>query len=102
MEKTMFKFEDQYKQYEQLLERTKQAYEFWLNAVTSTFEDLYKLKKKWFNGGYNPPFCFSKFAKCAINYTFKWADVLFLHDFLLKFYALIPMYSAVYHKKKFP
>ena len=56
MEKTMFKFEDQYKQYEQLLERTKQAYEFWLNAVTSTFEDLYKLKKKWFNGGYNPPF----------------------------------------------
>jgi hypothetical protein len=46
MEKTMFKFEDQYKQYEQLLDRTKQMYEFWLNAVTSTFEDLYKPKKK--------------------------------------------------------
>ena len=42
----MFKFEDQYKQYEQLLDRTKQMYEFWLNAVTSTFEDLYKTKKK--------------------------------------------------------
>ena len=55
MEKTMFKFEDQYKQYEQLLDRTKQMYEFWLNAVTSTFEDLYKPKKKWFNGGYNSP-----------------------------------------------
>jgi hypothetical protein len=46
MEKTMFKFEDQYKQYEQLVERTKQVYDFWLNAVTSTFEDLYKPKKK--------------------------------------------------------
>jgi hypothetical protein len=46
MEKTMFKFEDQYKQYEQLLDRTKQMYEFWINAVTSTFEDLYKPKKK--------------------------------------------------------
>jgi hypothetical protein len=46
MEKTMFKFEDQYKQYEQLLDRTKQAYEFWLNAVTSTLEDLYKPRKK--------------------------------------------------------
>ena len=51
MEKTMFTFEDQYKQYEQLLDRTKQMYEFWINAVTSTFEDLYKPKKKWFNGG---------------------------------------------------
>ena len=43
---TMFTFEDQYKQYEQLFDRTKQMYEFWLNAVTSTFEDLYKPKKK--------------------------------------------------------
>jgi hypothetical protein len=25
-----------------------------------------------------------------------------LHEFLLKFHALIPMYNAVYHKKKFP
>jgi len=24
----------------------------------------------------------------------------FLHDFLLKFHALISMYNAVYHKKK--
>jgi len=42
----MFTFEDQYKQYEQLLDRTKQAYEFWINAVTSTWEDLFKPKKK--------------------------------------------------------
>jgi len=55
MEKTMFTFEEQQKQYEQLLDRTKQAYEFWLKAVTSTFEDLYKPKKKWFNGGYDSP-----------------------------------------------
>jgi hypothetical protein len=46
MEKTMFKFEDQYKQYEQLVERTKQVYDFWLNVVTSTLEDLYKPRKK--------------------------------------------------------
>ena len=46
MEKTMFTFEDQYKQYEQLLDRTKQAYEFWVNAVVSTVEDFYKPKKK--------------------------------------------------------
>jgi hypothetical protein len=46
MEKTMFTFEEQYKQYEQLLDRTKQAYEFWINAVTSTWEDLFKSKKK--------------------------------------------------------
>ena len=46
----MFLFEDQYKevtkQYEELTERTKQAYEFWVKAVMSTFEDFYKPKKK--------------------------------------------------------
>jgi hypothetical protein len=46
MEKTMFTFEDQYKKFEQLAERTKQVYDFWLNAVTSTLEDLYKPRKK--------------------------------------------------------
>jgi hypothetical protein len=43
-------FEKQYKeatkQYEEITERTKQAYEFWLNAMTSTWEDLFKTKKK--------------------------------------------------------
>jgi hypothetical protein len=42
----MFDFDKQYKEFEQLSERTKQAYEFWLKAVTSTWEDLFKLKKK--------------------------------------------------------
>ena len=46
MEKTMFTFEDQYKKFEQLAERTKQTYEFWINAVMSTVEDFYKPKKK--------------------------------------------------------
>jgi hypothetical protein len=43
---TMFTFEEQYKKFEQLNERTKQAYEFWLNAVVSTWEDFFKPKKK--------------------------------------------------------
>ena len=42
----MFSFEDQYKKLEQLNERTKQAYEFWINCVTSTWEDFFKPKKK--------------------------------------------------------
>ena len=46
MEKTMFTFEEQFKKFEELNERTKQAYEFWINAVTSTWEDLFKYKKK--------------------------------------------------------
>ena len=46
MEQTMFTFEDQYKKFEQLSERTKQAYEFWINCVTSTLEDFFKPRKK--------------------------------------------------------
>jgi hypothetical protein len=42
----MFTFEEQYKKFEELNERTKQAYEFWVKAVMSTFEDIYKSKKK--------------------------------------------------------
>jgi hypothetical protein len=42
----MFSFEEQFKKFEQLNERTKQAYEFWLETVTSTWEDLFKPKKK--------------------------------------------------------
>ena len=43
---TMFTFDEQYKKYEELLDRTKQAYEFWVNCLTSTWEDFYKAKKK--------------------------------------------------------
>ena len=42
----MFSFEEQYKKFEQLNERTKQAYEFWINCVTSTLEDFFKPRKK--------------------------------------------------------
>jgi hypothetical protein len=42
----MFSFEEQYKKFEELTERTKQAYEFWVNAVASTWEDFFKPKKK--------------------------------------------------------
>jgi hypothetical protein len=41
----MFDFEKQYKGFEQLHERTKQTYEFWLKVMVSTWEDLLKLKK---------------------------------------------------------
>jgi hypothetical protein len=42
----MFTFEEQYKKFEQLSERTKQAYDFWVSCVTSTLEDFFKPKKK--------------------------------------------------------
>jgi hypothetical protein len=42
----MFTFEEQYKNFEKLAERTHQAYDFWLKVVMSTIDDLYKLKKK--------------------------------------------------------
>jgi len=41
----MFDFDKQYKEFEQLSERTKQVYEFWLKAMVSTWEDLFKFKK---------------------------------------------------------
>ena len=41
----MFSFEDQYKKYEQVLDRTKQAYEFWYNCVLSTWKDFLKTGK---------------------------------------------------------
>lgn len=41
-----FSFEDQYKKYEQVLERTKQAYDFWYSCMVSTWEDFLKFKKK--------------------------------------------------------
>jgi uncharacterized protein YozE (UPF0346 family) len=42
----MFDFTKQTKQYEELAERIKQANEFWLKAVMSTFEDMFSSKKK--------------------------------------------------------
>ena len=44
MEKTMFTFEEQYKKYEMLAERTKEAYDFWAKAMFTTFKDLFKVK----------------------------------------------------------
>lgn len=41
----MFTFEEQFKKFEELNERTKQAYEFWLNVVTSTWKDFCKTGK---------------------------------------------------------
>jgi hypothetical protein len=45
MERTMFTFDEQYKQFEEVANRTKQAYEFWYNCVIETLKDLYKTKK---------------------------------------------------------
>jgi hypothetical protein len=42
----MFGFEEQYKKFEEIAERTKQAYEFWVKITMSAFEDFYKPKKK--------------------------------------------------------
>ena len=42
----MFTFDDQYKKFEELNERTKEAYKFWFNVITSSWEDFFKPKKK--------------------------------------------------------
>ena len=44
MEKTMFGFEEQYKKFEEVLDRTQAAYEFWTKAAFTTFKDLFKVK----------------------------------------------------------
>ena len=41
----MFTFDEQYKKFEEVTERTKQMYEFWYNCVIETLKDLYKNKK---------------------------------------------------------
>jgi hypothetical protein len=41
----MFTFEEQFKKYEEVLDRTKQAYEFWYNCILSTWKDFYKTGK---------------------------------------------------------
>jgi hypothetical protein len=40
----MFTFDEQYKKYEQLMDRTNQAYEFWVNCVFSSIKDFFKVK----------------------------------------------------------
>jgi hypothetical protein len=41
----MFTFDEQYKQFEEVANRTEQMYKFWYNCVLETFKDLYKTKK---------------------------------------------------------
>jgi hypothetical protein len=41
----MFTFEEQYKKFEELSDRTKQAYEFWVNCVFSSFKDFLRTGK---------------------------------------------------------
>lgn len=40
----MFKFEEQYKKFEEVLDRTQVAYDFWTKAMFTTFKDLFKVK----------------------------------------------------------
>jgi hypothetical protein len=44
MEKAMFTFEEQFKKQEQLFDRTKEAYEFWVNCVFSSFKEFFVKK----------------------------------------------------------
>ena len=59
----MFDFEKQYKdaleKFDTLTKQTRESYEFWYNWVMYSWKDFYS-KKKWFNGGYNPPFFVSQ------------------------------------------
>jgi len=41
----MFTYDEQYKQFEEVAEKTKKAYEFWYNCVLSTMKDFYKFGK---------------------------------------------------------
>jgi hypothetical protein len=41
----MYDFEKEYKKFEELADRTKQAYEFWYNCLVSTWKDFYSKKK---------------------------------------------------------
>jgi hypothetical protein len=38
----MFTFDEQYKKYEELYERTKQAYDFWYNCLISNWKNFTK------------------------------------------------------------
>lgn len=39
-----FSIEEQFKKYEALAEQTKQASEFWVNAILSSVKEFYKIK----------------------------------------------------------
>jgi hypothetical protein len=41
-----FSIEEQFKKFEELANRIKEVNEFWINLVTSSFEDFTKPKKK--------------------------------------------------------
>jgi hypothetical protein len=43
-ENTMFKFEDQQKQFQEVLDRTQAAYDFWTKAVFTTAKEFFKVK----------------------------------------------------------
>jgi hypothetical protein len=38
-------YDKDFKRFEELAERTKEMYEFWLNCITTTLKDFYKLGK---------------------------------------------------------
>ena len=40
----MFKFEEQYKKFEEVLDRTQAMYDFWTKAVFTAAKDLFKVK----------------------------------------------------------
>ena len=40
----MFTFEEHCKKYEKLIERTNQAYDFWVNCVFSSVKEFFKVK----------------------------------------------------------
>ena len=42
--RTMFKFEEQYKKFEEVLDRTQAMYDFWTKAVFTAAKDLFKVK----------------------------------------------------------
>jgi hypothetical protein len=42
----MFKFEEQYKKFKEVADRTKEAYDFWTKLVLSTWEDFYSSNSK--------------------------------------------------------
>jgi hypothetical protein len=45
MENTMFKFEDQYKKFDEILDHTQSMYEFWTKAVFTTIKDIFNTTK---------------------------------------------------------
>jgi len=41
----MFKFEDQYKKFEEVLDRTQAMYDFWAKAMFTTIKDIFNTTK---------------------------------------------------------